>query len=341
MPSGMKTRLQLLDKWESRIRIDPDYFNDFEVAFQHAKLIASKRLVISVIITFHGNVQELQDAILSLLSQTYQEFEVIIVVDGCVVEDDVMSELRAVSIPTSLIHLNQKQGAFNARRVGGSIAKGSYLWFFDLNYSIEPQFLEVMLLRAYQTLADIVECPLCIYPPPEEGKPPQTFQHFSGDTTRVDQEIITGYMHGYSHNNLANKLICQKLWSKSIRLLNKLGCNKDMKLVYCEDMLCTVALYVNAQVYASTTETQYNYVQQTNSSMKSTDPGHIHDCWQSLEYILILVKTLLEDESGKEALDAFRTREVNWAIEGLLTRGNDSLPGKGGERVGRILELFT
>jgi glycosyltransferase involved in cell wall biosynthesis len=341
MPSSMKARLQLLDKWYSTIKVEPDYSNDFEIAFQHAKLLAAERLLISVIIPFHGNVIELQDAISSLLSQTYQEFEVILVVDGCVLADDVLSELRAISVPTSLTHLNQKQGAFVARRVGASKAKGSYLWFFDHDDSVEPQFLEVMLRRAYQTLADIVECPLCIYPPPNEGSPPYTFQRFSGASTRVDQEIITGFMHGYSHNNLANKLICQKLWSKSNRLLDKLGCNKEVKLIYYEDMLCTVALYVNAQVYASTTETEYNYVQRTNSSMKSTDPAHINDCWESLEFILIQVKKLLEEGSGIEEFDLFRVREVTWAIEDLLTRGNNTLPGEGWERVGRIMELFT
>lgn len=341
MPNGMKARLQLVDKWYSKIRLGPDYSNDLEIAFQHAKLLATERLVISVIIPFHGNVMELRDAISSLLSQTYQEIEVILVVDGCVLADDILSELRAISVPTSMIHLNQKQGAFIARKIGASKAKGSYLWFFDHDDSVEPQFLEVLLRRSYQTLADIVECPLCIYPPPDEGKPPHTFQRFSGATTRVDQEIINEYMHGYSHNNLANKLICQKLWSKSNRLLEELGCNEEMKLVYCEDMLCTVALYVNAQVYASTTETKYDYVQRTNSSMKSADAGHINDCWESLEYILTLVKTLLEESCGKEALAPFREREVNWAIEDLLTRGNNTLSVKGWERVGRILELFT
>jgi glycosyltransferase involved in cell wall biosynthesis len=113
----------------------------------------------SVIIPLYNKAAYIERAIQSVLSQTFQEFELIVVDDGST--DDPFVQLSVISHQLSVnapeIHKKirviqqQNQGVSMARNNGVKLAKYEYIAFLDADDSWEPTYLEEMngLIAAY------------------------------------------------------------------------------------------------------------------------------------------------------------------------------------------------
>jgi len=182
LPESAHSRMLLLKQWQDQLVDHAEVLAHLKPNFDQASRAAARRLQISVVIPFHGKVSELEVALAALVLQTFRDFEVVVVADGCAVEEDVLDGLRAQGIPASLLQLPERQGAFRARAEGAKATSGSYLWFFDHDDDVEAVFLERMLARARSSEADVVECPFWVVPP---GKAPYILQQFATETMRV------------------------------------------------------------------------------------------------------------------------------------------------------------
>ncbi|MEM0449344.1 MAG: glycosyltransferase [Methanomassiliicoccales archaeon] len=105
--------------------------------------------LVSVIIPAYDRPKLLEKAIASVLAQTYQRWELLIVEDGSPV--DLTSTVRMFSDPR-IQHLRQKenQGVAAARNRGANVAKGEYIAFLDSDDEWKPQKLarQLSYLRA-------------------------------------------------------------------------------------------------------------------------------------------------------------------------------------------------
>lgn len=113
----------------------------------------------SVIIPLYNKAAYIERAIQSVLSQTFQEFEVIVVDDGST--DDPFVQLSVISHQLSVnapeiykkikVIQQQNQGVSTTRNNGVKLAKFEYIAFLDADDSWEPTYLEEMnsLIVAY------------------------------------------------------------------------------------------------------------------------------------------------------------------------------------------------
>lgn len=338
LPEGGQPRQLVLRQWQRQLAAHPELMEHLKAGFEQARQLAARRLSISVVIPFHGRVNELEMALGALEKQTLRDFELVVVADGCAVDEQVLEGLRGQGVCASVLRLPESQGAFRARGAGAAITSGAFLWFLDHDDSVEPRFLERMLERAESTQADVVECPFWVVPP--EGAA-HAFQRFEGETVRTDAAILESYLLGESHNNLANKLIRRSLWQAAMEELATLDLADDATLIFCEDLLCTVLLYRQAGIYASTIHTEYRYLQRADSTSNSSDPAVIEACLTSMETVLRALEPLLKGRSTASSLAAFRSRELAWNLDRLLRRVDRALAPKGWERVGRIQQLLA
>jgi hypothetical protein len=337
LPQQPRERLAMLKRWEQQLVDHPELLCQLDADFEQARRRSASGLDVSVVIPFHGRINELEVALRALEAQTNQDFEVVVVADGCDVDESVLAPLRAREIPASLIVLNECKGAFHARVSGATATSGRFLWFLDHDDSVDASYLELMLDRANRTEAEVVECPFWIMP---ERRAAKWFQRFSGEEVRHDAAILDSYLKGESHNNLANKLIRRDLWNATMAGIDALGLPGDARLIYYEDALCTVMLYHLAHTYASTIGTDYHYRQRCDSSMNSCDPAVITASLQSFEIVLTGLQPLLRDHGEAASLAAFQRREVEWCLNDLTERVGSCLYTDDWERVGRILRLF-
>jgi len=115
--------------------------------------------VFSVIIPLYNKAAYIERAIQSVLSQTFQEFELIVVDDGSTdnpfVQLSVISQQLSVDAPEIYkkvrVIQQQNRGVSTARNNGVKLAKYDYIAFLDADDSWEPTYLEEMkgLIAAY------------------------------------------------------------------------------------------------------------------------------------------------------------------------------------------------
>jgi glycosyltransferase involved in cell wall biosynthesis len=93
----------------------------------------------SVIIPTYNRAQFIENTIRSVLNQSEQNFEIIVVDDGSTDNtEDIVSQIRSARISYYKIK-NSERGA--ARNFGAGVAKGTYLNFLDSDDMVYPDYL--------------------------------------------------------------------------------------------------------------------------------------------------------------------------------------------------------
>jgi glycosyltransferase involved in cell wall biosynthesis len=102
--------------------------------------------LVSVIIAAYNAAAHIHDAVNSVLAQTIQDFEIVIVDDG---STDSTAEVAAKyqSDPRIRYIYQSNRGPAQARNAGAMAAKGQYFAFLDADDSLAPTALEIMVGR--------------------------------------------------------------------------------------------------------------------------------------------------------------------------------------------------
>ncbi|MEM9303165.1 MAG: glycosyltransferase [Pseudomonadota bacterium] len=111
---------------------------------------ADPRLV-SVVMSHFGDTALLERSVTSILAQTHQQLELIIVDDGSKVED--VAAIRALAKSDGrvrVIELPTNQGTYVARNIGLESARGEFVTFMDSDDWCHPQRLERQIQRLDQ-----------------------------------------------------------------------------------------------------------------------------------------------------------------------------------------------
>lgn len=122
----------------------------------HRKSIPPK---ISVIIPVYNAEKHLRKTLDSILKQTIDNFEVIMVNDAS--KDSslrILEEYNNKFTMSMIVNLETNQGVSNARNVGIRKAKGEFLSFIDSDDLIDHNFLNEMYNNAISNNTDIVCC---------------------------------------------------------------------------------------------------------------------------------------------------------------------------------------
>jgi glycosyltransferase involved in cell wall biosynthesis len=107
--------------------------------------------LVSVVIPCHNQAHFLQEAIESVLSQTYPHFEIVVVDDG---STDNTQEVASRYPGVRCVRQEKNQGLAEARNMGIRHTNGSYLVFLDADDRLLPEALEGGL----RALKDHPEC---------------------------------------------------------------------------------------------------------------------------------------------------------------------------------------
>ncbi len=143
--------------------------------------------LISVIIAAYNSEKFIRRCLLSVISQTHQNLEIIVIDDGST--DKTVDIIR--SINDSRIRLIQRQqnyGISLTRNHGIDIAKGKYIGFIDADDFIDPDFYQKLYQRAIQTNAEITTTATSAEWPHKTKKwagIPGVYHHFSDKLTAV------------------------------------------------------------------------------------------------------------------------------------------------------------
>lgn len=227
-----------------------------------------KNPLISVIVPVYKTEQYLDRCVESIVNQTYQNLEIILVDDGspdncpqmC---DDWAKKDERIKV----IHL-ENGGVANARNQGLKIANGEYIGFVDGDDWIEDRMYEILQNNMVDNDADISVC----------GYQINVENDVAANIRQVSQfdslkQICTGdYKYGVLWNKLYKSSVVQ---------------NHEMpNLVCCEDLVFNYYVFKNAKTVIECDSKLYHYFQNKDSTVHSEFKIGAFDAIKSKEIIL-------------------------------------------------------
>ena len=114
---------------------------------------------VSVIVPVYNVEKYLEKCLDSLVNQTLEDIEFIIVNDGSTDNSEQIILNYKEKYPNKIVYLKKENGGLSdARNYGMPHAKGDYIAFLDSDDYVELDLYEKLYNRAIQTDADMVEC---------------------------------------------------------------------------------------------------------------------------------------------------------------------------------------
>ena len=156
---------------------------------------------LSVIVPVYNVEKYIEACIRSLLMQSYDDFEIIIVDDGS--QDSSIDYARKMIVNESNVHIIKKinGGLSDARNFGIEHAKGEYLAFIDSDDTIHPDMFKNMMHKLLTEYADICVCDM-------------EYVYADGRKTYASSSIVSN-VNPYSII-LTNNSACNKIFKKSL-----------------------------------------------------------------------------------------------------------------------------
>ena len=112
--------------------------------------------MVSIIMPVYNSEKYIEESIKSVLCQSYNDFELIIV-DDCSSDGSrkIMQGMADKDDRIKVIHLEQNKGVANARNVGMENAAGEYIMFLDSDDIFFPDAVKILVDRMKKTGADM------------------------------------------------------------------------------------------------------------------------------------------------------------------------------------------
>ena len=228
-------------------------------------------LKVSIIIPVCNAERFLRRCLTSVLNQTLQEFEVIIINDGST--DSSESIIRSFSDNRINLISGENQGPSFARNRGLEAARGEMITFIDADDYIEPGYLKQMYDAMQENKCDFVCCGYRFMLP--DGKvigvfpDPNDFLKFDENRFLTKEEVFAGV--------LLHKSVAASLWNKMFRADLLKGMYFDTKTTIGEDLLFVLEYLSKSDKFFLVKEQLYNYYINPNGIMKGINKKNKFD----------------------------------------------------------------
>ena len=210
---------------------------------------------ISIVIPIYNAEEYVENCVKSILNQTFQNFEIILVNDGSVDKSvDICQKYVEQDKRISFID-QSNQGVSVARNQGKNKAIGNYILFVDADDELHPMMLEVMLRQAENQQADVVVCgvnKVLEVPTLDEQIESRDFEILSA--MQATESLLKGQK---VESGVWNKIFRRELLDKIDFCVGK-RINEDKYFVFQAFLRAKTVIYVPAKMYY--------YIQRDNSA---------------------------------------------------------------------------
>lgn len=211
--------------------------------------------LVSIIVPVYNAEQYISRCISCILDQTYRNIELILVDDGSsdksaqIIDEESGKDKRIV-----VIH-KINGGASDARNMGLSMCRGSYICFVDADDIIDPEYVMTMLSIAKEYDCDIVQC--------DYKKVNSRDIIFTRGDNKISVVSSTDMLNRiYSESNVDTIVLWNKLFKKSVIA----DIRFPVGIMFEDEVFCPRVIY-NASRIAITNSTLYYYYHNNNSVM--------------------------------------------------------------------------
>lgn len=203
--------------------------------------------LVSIIVAVYNAHKYLDECVNTLLRQTYEQIEIILVDDGS--KDNSLSICRKYEndYENVFVYAKENEGSASARNLGLSHASGEYVIFVDADDEVSEDYIE----KLYSGVQghDVVIC---------------GFDRFNENGIQVTKILKTDGVisreAAYEHT-FASNIITGAAWNKLFRteILNKYNIKFSREIFKSEDTLFVAEYYAHCESFAYIGENLYHY----------------------------------------------------------------------------------
>lgn len=209
---------------------------------------------ISIIIPIYNKEKYIERCIKSIIGQTYNNIEIIIVNDGST--DNSLKKCKELQeIDSRIVIINQEnKGVSEARNAGLDVATGNYIAFIDSDDTVDENYLLELINVASSLKCDLVAGNInCII----------------GDSNFQPYSPKNGYPNYFQDDFMKlflNFKVGSAVWGKLFSR-NAIGNIRFKKLSINEDFIFIWEVITKAKLFSETPNTCYNYYLSTEQSL--------------------------------------------------------------------------
>lgn len=212
---------------------------------------------ISIVVAVYNAEAFLPDCIEAVLSQTYGNFDLLLVDDGSIDNTAIICDDYAAKDARIRVFHERHAGVAHARQIGIENALGKYTIHIDADDKIVSSLLEDMYFAAEESNADLL---ICDY---HEIKKEGTVYHVQQPTALNHHAVANDIIEGKLYGALWNKLIRTSCFKD-----NRIGFHQDLSMR--EDMFFVLDVLPYISQVAYLPKTLYFY-DKTNNNQSLTN----------------------------------------------------------------------
>ncbi len=221
--------------------------------------------MISVIVPVYNVELYLRKCLDNIVEQTYRDLEILVIDDGSTDGSGRICDEFSERDERIRVYHTENHGLSAARNLGIENANGEYLGFVDSDDWIESDMYEMLIRKAIETDADVVECGSCA--------------EYQTRTILYEKECVQ-----VSGVEAIHLLLCEKLTTTVWDKLWKRKCFNNISFpngrVF-EDVATTFRLYEAAEKVCSIKDCKYHNNVRMNSISRTRNMKNLVDYWIS------------------------------------------------------------
>ena len=217
-----------------------------------------KEDLISIIIPIYNVEKYLEKCLNSIIGQTYNNIEIILVDDGSKDQSKEICDNYAKTDNRIRVIHNENKGVSNARNTGIDIAKGKYITFIDADDYVDKNYVDVLYALCIKNNADITICGV-----KDEDNDGNILNESNEIETKLDKKEMLKEL-------LNEKYFFSVCWAKLYKrdIIANIRFNENMKIGEDFEFLYKV-LYNIDTVYVDTTKKLYHFLMREGSATKN------------------------------------------------------------------------
>ena len=173
---------------------------------------------VSIIVPVYNSKNYIKKCIESILNQTYDDFELLIVDDGS--NDNTESIIKKYNDERIKYFKTENNGAGNARNLGIDKSSGEFIVFVDSDDYIAKEFVEKLVNKVESESLEIAVCNF--YKKKKNRIKKEKINHFENSNLKNNEELLLEI--GFE--------LWNKIYKKSLIIKNKLRFNDNIRYEY-------------------------------------------------------------------------------------------------------------
>lgn len=267
-------------------------------------------VLVSIIIPTYNVERYVEECLDSVLAQSYQQIEIIVIDDGSTDTTPYLLKPYDDKVNITLNEKNAGQGA--VRNQGIKQARGKYILFVDADDWIDSETVKIVLEKAEKIEADLVRFNGQTF---SEGSAAPLKQNLYQFNAVLDEKTI--YTDGGlldANRKSFSASPCLYLIKKTVLEENAISFPEG---IIHEDEYFTIKLFVSIKNMTYVNQSLYNRRYRVASTMTENAPAHKKNSFKSYLEIFKLVDQLYQSDQYNEEQKIFLKRQLISIYNGL------------------------